>query len=465
MPDGKRAADRLAKQRKGAWDRLTTALQEGDNDTAWAERAKVLALYTWPQLFRTEESNMIERRKLLEKAEKVLGAPDWPWHQSYAVAYDYVTQRVLCNPQTGDYVHSVGYAASVNEVFDSLLASARTAEAPDRLDLATRRTFPMRTEKFGEDAEQDAGWWAWKCFQWTTDKARLHLWIRVENYNRPCYDEGKASESALSKMQAGQLLTWAAPETAVAGCTDMVKAWKALMDQHEQARTTAEGLLQKLQTQDPGKLFVIPQTSGREKRGDSHSREEAKGPESPPQKPREEPAYPSTPENDLPYMAPSPVELQQQMTRSKEMQELQGQALLEDQMQQARADVQAALLEHGRNFRHMQQQQHQQQNQPEQQQMFGVPIFVPMMYYPQHAMQQQWAAEKHYEASRRSWTGLSPNIDPRSVIERLKEDHSLLSDSMSTNSGWIDGESSCPSLADSGGCSLGNSGGSWHRRM
>ena len=27
--------------------------------------------------------------------------------------------------------------------------------------------------------------------------------IRVENYNRPCYDEGKASESALSKMQAG----------------------------------------------------------------------------------------------------------------------------------------------------------------------------------------------------------------------------------------------------------------------
>ena len=34
-----------------------------------------------------------------------------------------VTQRVLCNPQTGDYVHSVGYAASVNEVFDSLLAS------------------------------------------------------------------------------------------------------------------------------------------------------------------------------------------------------------------------------------------------------------------------------------------------------------------------------------------------------
>ena len=34
-----------------------------------------------------------------------------------------VTQRVLVNPQNGEYVHSVGYAASVNEVFDSLLAS------------------------------------------------------------------------------------------------------------------------------------------------------------------------------------------------------------------------------------------------------------------------------------------------------------------------------------------------------
>ena len=34
--------------------------------------------------------------------------------------------------------------------------------------------------RFGEqDAETDAGWWAWKCFQWTTDKARLHLWVRA----------------------------------------------------------------------------------------------------------------------------------------------------------------------------------------------------------------------------------------------------------------------------------------------
>ena len=63
--------------------------------------------------------------------EQVLGAPDWPWHQSFAVAYDYVKQRVLTNPQTGDYVHSVGYAASVNEVFDSLLAS-RGGRAQDR---------------------------------------------------------------------------------------------------------------------------------------------------------------------------------------------------------------------------------------------------------------------------------------------------------------------------------------------
>jgi hypothetical protein len=463
MPDGKRAADRLAKQRKKAWDGLTTALNCGDKDLAWAERSKVLSLYTWPQLFRTDESNMQERRKLLERAEQVLGAPDWPWHQSFAVAYDYVKQRVLCNPKTGDYVHSVGYAASVNEVFDSLLASARTAEAPDRVDAAARRTFPMRTEKFGEqDAETDAGWWAWKCFQWTTEKARLHLWIRVEDYTRPCTED-------ITDKPGGNLLSWASPDTAVAGCTDMVEAWKALVDQHEHARKTAEGLLQTLKTQDQGKLFVPHQTSERRRFTGEDKSHAVKQPAD-----DEGHAYPPTPEDDVPYMAPSSWEIQQHIARSKEMEMHQPQHL------------------------HAQAQQmspHMPPMQQQQPQMVGVPIFVPMMCYPgQHptphqspyvppmraAPGEQYPAfpqmppPEHRMPNRRSsghswkdaspkgswkeaspggsWKeaspgGLSPNIDS-SVVDRIKEDRLSLCDSMSTTSGWVEGESS---LGDSGG--------------
>merc|ERR1719399_536726 len=116
----------------------------------------------------------------------------------------------------------------------------------------------------------------------------------------------------------------------------------------------------------------------------------------------------------------------------------------------------------------------QQQQQP---QMVGVPIFVPMMCYPgQHptphqspyvppmraAPGEQYPAfpqmppPEHRLPNRRtrggSWKdaspgGLSPNIDS-SVVDRIKEDRLSLCDSMSTTSGWVEGESS---LGDSGG--------------
>jgi len=105
--------------------------------------------------------------------------------------------------------------------------------------------------------------------------------------------------------------------------------------------------------------------------------------------------------------------------------------------------------------------------QQQQQQMVGVPIFVPMMVYPgQHPGQQSpyvpparpVPGEQYPQfpqlPRRSSGHCLSPTIDS-SVVDRLKEDRLSLCDSMSTTSGWIDGESS---LGDSGGSSV-------HRRL